>query len=55
MAQISGNEKNPSIDFVESSQLKNWVLDSVATCHRTPQVSFFILGFNFFGLIRRYG
>ena len=28
--------------FGDSLQLTNWVLDSGATCHMTPQVSYFI-------------
>ena len=28
----------------DSSLLKNWILDSVATCHMTPQVLDFIPG-----------
>ena len=42
MARISGNEKNSSIDFGDSSQLTKWILDSGATCHMTPEVSDFI-------------
>ena len=41
---MSGNDKSSSRDFGESSQLTNLILDSVATCHMTPQVSDFIPG-----------
>ena len=37
MARISGNKEISSIDFGESSLLINWILDSEATCHMTPQ------------------
>ena len=39
---MSGNEKNSSRDFGDSSQLTNWIIDSGVTCHITPQVSYFI-------------
>ena len=42
MARMSGNEKCPSGVFGDSSQLTNWILDSGATCHMTPEVSDFI-------------
>ena len=38
MAQMSGNEESSSRYFVDSLQLTNWILDSGATCHMTPQV-----------------
>ena len=41
---MHGNEKSPSRDFCGSSKLTNWILDSGATCHMTPQVSDFIPG-----------
>ena len=44
MAQIYGNDKSTSRDFGDSSQLTNWILDSGAKCHITPQVSGFIPG-----------
>ena len=44
MARISGNDECPSGNFGDSSQLTNWILYSVATCHMTPEVSYFILG-----------
>ena len=42
MARMSDNDESPSRDFGESSQLTNWILDSGATFHMTPQVSGFI-------------
>ena len=44
MAQISGNDKISSRYFGDSLQLTNWILDSGATCHMTPEVSDFIPG-----------
>ena len=41
---MSGKGKISNRYFGDSSQLTNWVLDSVATCHMTPQVSDFIPG-----------
>ena len=41
---MSRNNKCPSGNFGDSSQLTNWILDSVATCHMTPEVSDFIPG-----------
>ena len=38
MAPMSDNDESPSWDVGESSQLTNWILDSGATCHMTPQV-----------------
>ena len=43
MAFMSGNDKSYSRYFGDRSKLTNWVLDSGATCHMTPQVSDFIL------------
>ena len=34
----------PSGKFGDSSQLTNWIVDSIATCHMTPEVSDFIPG-----------
>ena len=45
MACMFGNNESSSRDFDNSLQLTNWVLDSGATCHMTPQVSDFISGF----------
>ena len=33
MARMSDNEEFPSGNFCDNSQLTNWVLDYVATCH----------------------
>ena len=44
MARMSGNDEYPRGNFGDSSQLKNWILDSRATCHMTPEVSDFIPG-----------
>ena len=44
MARMSGNDKCPSGNFGDSSQLINWILDSGATCHMTPEVSDLIPG-----------
>ena len=43
-SQRSKNDKIPSRYFGDSSQLTNWILDSGATYHITPQVSDFIPG-----------
>ena len=43
MERMSGSGEIPSRDFGDSSQLTNWISDSGATCHMTPQVSDFIL------------
>ena len=42
MARMSVNDESSSRDFGGSLQSKNWILDSGATCHMTPQVSDFI-------------
>ena len=39
MACMSSNDEFPSGNFGDSSQLTNWVLYYVATCHMTPEVS----------------
>ena len=44
MSQMSSNDERSMEKYVESSQLTNWILDSGATCHMTPEVSDFILG-----------
>ena len=44
MARMSGNERGSIRNFGDSLQLNNWVLDSGAMCHITPQVSDFIPG-----------
>ena len=44
MARISDNDKCPSGFFCDSLQLTNWILDSEATCHKKPEVSYSIPG-----------
>ena len=42
MARMSGNDECPSDNFGASLQWTDWILDSGATCHMTPEVSDFI-------------
>ena len=42
MARMTNNDKCPSGNFGDSSQLTNRILDSGATCHMIPEVSYFI-------------
>ena len=42
MARISSNDEHQIVKYGDSSQLINWILDSGATCHMTPEVSGFI-------------
>ena len=42
MACMSNNDKFPSGHFGDSSELTNRILDSGATCHMIPEVSYFI-------------
>ena len=44
MTRMSSDEKRENNDYVDSSQFTNWILDSGATCHMTPEVTDFILG-----------
>ena len=44
MARMYSNDERKSEKYDDSSQLTNWILDSVATCHMTTEVSDFILG-----------
>ena len=44
MARMSSNYKCLGGKFGDSSQQTNWILDSGATCHITPEVSDFIPG-----------
>ena len=44
MARMSSNDENSSEKYGDSSQLTNWILDSVATCGIMPEVSDFIPG-----------
>ena len=39
---MCSTDKCPSVNFGDSSQLTNWILDYGATCHTTPEVSDFI-------------
>ena len=43
MSRMSGNDDCPSGNFGDSLQLKNWILDSGATCHMTPEFSDFVV------------
>ena len=42
MARMSSDVKRESKDYGDSSQLTNWILDSGATFHMTPEVTDFI-------------
>ena len=44
MAQMSSVNGCKSVKYGDSSQLTNWILDLGATCHITPEVSYFIPG-----------
>ena len=44
MARMSGNDKRSSENYGDSSQLTNWILDQVSTCHMTLEVSDFVPG-----------
>ena len=44
MARMSNDDKRKNKDYGDSSQLTNWILDSGATCHMTPEVTDFIPG-----------
>ena len=44
MARMSSDDKRENKDYGDSSQLTNWILDSGATCHMTPEVTDFIPG-----------
>ena len=44
MAQMSSDDERKSVKYGDSSQLTNWILDSGATCHMTPEVTGFIPG-----------
>ena len=39
---MSSNDERSSEKYGDSSQLTNWILDSGATCHMIPEVSYFI-------------
>ena len=42
MAQMSSNGECQSENVGDSLKLTNWILDSGATCHMTPEVQDFI-------------
>ena len=44
IARISIDDELRSVKYGHSLQLTNWILDSGATCHMTPEVSDFVLG-----------
>ena len=44
MARMSNDDVRKNKDYGDSSQLTNWILDSGATCHMTPEVTDFIPG-----------
>ena len=44
MTCMPSNDECPSRNFCDSSKLTNWILDYGATCHMTPEVSYFIPG-----------
>ena len=41
---MSSNDEHSSETYGDSLQLTNWILDLGATCHMTPEVSYFITG-----------
>ena len=43
MARMSSDDERKSVKYGDSLQLTNWILDSGATCHMTPEVTDFIL------------
>ena len=44
MTRMSFNAEIPRRDFGDIPQLNNWILDSGATCHMTPDISDYIPG-----------
>ena len=44
MARMSNDDVSKSKDYGDSSRLTNWILDSGATCHMTPEVKDFVPG-----------
>ena len=44
MARMSNDDIRENKDYCDSLQLTNWILDSGATCHMTPEVTDFIPG-----------
>ena len=41
---MSSDDERKSVKYGDSWKLTNWILDSGATCHMTPEVSDFIPG-----------
>ena len=44
MSRMSSDDERKSVKYGDSLQLTNWILDSGATCHMTPEVSDIIPG-----------
>ena len=44
MACMSSDAEKPQIYFGDRLQLTNWILESSATCHMTPEISYYIPG-----------
>ena len=44
MARMSSDDERNTVKYGDSPQLTNWILDSGATCHMTPEVSDLIPG-----------
>ena len=44
MSRMSSDDERKSVKYGDSSQLTNWILDSGATYHMTPEVTDFIPG-----------
>ena len=44
MAHMSSNDERSSEKYGDSSQLTNWILDLLATCHMKPEVLDFVPG-----------
>ena len=41
---MSSDDQRKSVKYGDSSKFTNWILDSGATCHMTPEVSYIIPG-----------
>ena len=44
IARMSSDDEHKSGEYGDSFQSTNWILDSRATCHMTPEVTDFIPG-----------
>ena len=44
MARMYSDNERKSVKYGDSQQLTNWILNSGATCHMTPEVTDFIPG-----------